>query len=94
MSVQVPPVTHLKFDIVRRSDLPAVLPRPAQRALAAAGCQRLGQLAEISEAEFGRLHGMRPKAVGLLRDSMAARACRSAPAEAIGPEAVSPEAVR
>ena len=53
--------------------LPAGLSKPAQRALAAAGYTRLEQLADVSEAELGRLHGMGPKAIGLLRTALAER---------------------
>jgi hypothetical protein len=54
-------------------DLPAGLSRPARRALAAAGYTALEQLARVSEAEIGRLHGMGPKGVEQLRQGLAAR---------------------
>jgi hypothetical protein len=54
-------------------NLPAGLSKPAQRALAAAGYTRLEQLAEVSEAELKKLHGMGPKAIGLLRTALAER---------------------
>jgi hypothetical protein len=53
-------------------DLPADLPSPARRALAAAGYVRLEQLTQVSEAELGRLHGMGPRALGQLRRALAA----------------------
>lgn len=53
-------------------DLPAKLAKPAQRALAQAGISRLGQLAEMTETELAELHGMGPKALGQLRDALAA----------------------
>jgi hypothetical protein len=53
-------------------DLPK-LPAPASRALSAAGCCRLSQLARMSEAELRGLHGMGPKAIGILRDALAER---------------------
>ncbi len=54
-------------------DLPAGIAKPAQRALEAAGYMRLEQLGEVSEADLGRLHGMGPKALRLLREALAAR---------------------
>ena len=43
---------------------------PATRALEAAGYTRLEQLTKITEAELGQLHGMGPKALGILRESL------------------------
>ncbi len=40
--------------------LPANLPKPALRALAAAGYANLDQLAKVSEAEVSALHGIGP----------------------------------
>ena len=56
-----------------QSDLPAGLGKPAQRALAGAGIVRLAQLAEFSEREILKLHGMGPKAMETLRRALAAR---------------------
>jgi hypothetical protein len=55
------------------SDLPEGLARPAQRALAAAGYNRLEQLTKVTEADLAALHGMGPKAIGQLREALAAR---------------------
>jgi len=44
---------------------------PATRALTAAGYTRLEQLTAVTEAELGKLHGMGPKALGLLRAALA-----------------------
>lgn len=55
------------------SDLPGGLGKPATRALAAAGYSRLEQFASVSEAEILRLHGMGPKALGMIREALAAR---------------------
>ena len=55
----------------QESDFPAGLGKPAQRALAAAGYQRLDHLAQISEAELKRLHGVGPKAINQLRQALA-----------------------
>ena len=46
---------------------------PAQRALNAAGYYRLEQLTQVSEAELLRLHGMGPKAIGILRQALHAK---------------------
>ena len=43
---------------------------PAKRALEAAGYTRLEQLTKVTEAELGQLHGMGPKALGILRDAL------------------------
>ena len=54
------------------SDLPK-LAQPALRALNGAGYWRLEQLTEVSEEKLKRLHGMGPKALEQLRQSLAAR---------------------
>ena len=46
----------------QESDLPR-LAQPAQRALAAAGIQKLEQLTKLSEAEIKKLHGIGPNAL-------------------------------
>lgn len=43
---------------------------PATRALEAAGYSRLEQLTRITEAEIAQLHGMGPKALGILRETL------------------------
>ena len=53
-------------------DLPR-LAAPAQRALASAGIRSLGQMAMLSEAEMMALHGMGPKALGVLKAALAAK---------------------
>ena len=55
------------------SDLPGGLGKPAARALAAAGYSRLEQFASVSEVEILRLHGMGPKALGMIREALVAR---------------------
>jgi hypothetical protein len=50
---------------------PAGLSQPALRALAAAGYTSLDQLAQVTGADLGRLHGMGPKAIELLRQALA-----------------------
>ena len=49
------------------------LSAPARRALANAGYTRLEQLAQVSEAEVARLHGMGPKALEDLRVALRSR---------------------
>lgn len=46
---------------------------PAQRALAAAGYHRLEDLTAVTEADLAKLHGMGPKALGVLHEALAAR---------------------
>lgn len=65
-----------------RSDLPSGLGSPALRALSAAGLTRLEQLTTITEADLLQLHGMGPKALGLMRSALAERGLAfAAPAE-------------
>jgi hypothetical protein len=52
-----------------RSELPK-FPAPARRALASAGYSTLEQLAQAKESEIANLHGMGPKAMNALRDSL------------------------
>ncbi len=54
------------------TDLPSDLGRPARRALIAAGYRRLEQVTKLSEDEFGRLHGVGPKALDRLRRTLEA----------------------
>lgn len=51
------------------SDLPKI-GAPATRALEAAGYTQLKQLTEVTEAELAQLHGMGPKALGILRETL------------------------
>jgi hypothetical protein len=55
------------------SDFPPKLSKPAQRALANAGYTRLAQLTAVRGADLAKLHGMGPKALGQLREALAAR---------------------
>jgi predicted flap endonuclease-1-like 5' DNA nuclease len=61
----------LTISLPHESDLPKSIGKPAQRALAGAGYQRLDQLAQVSEAELKRLHGIGPKAINQLRQTLA-----------------------
>ncbi|REK88988.1 DNA-binding protein [Streptomyces inhibens] len=53
--------------------MPPQIGAPARRALERAGYLRLSQLAGASETELRQLHGMGPKALGILRDALAAQ---------------------
>ncbi|HWG91278.1 MAG TPA: DNA-binding protein [Candidatus Thermoplasmatota archaeon] len=55
------------------SDLPEKIGAPARRALEAEGLRTLAQVAKRSEADLRELHGMGPKALGLLREALAAK---------------------
>ena len=59
---------HQKSD-----DFPKALAQPARRALASAGYHRLDQLAEISEEELSKLHGIGPNAVSQLKLALEAK---------------------
>ena len=55
---------------------PEAIPRigaPATRALASIGVTSLDQLAGRSRSELARLHGMGPKALGIIEDALAQR---------------------
>jgi len=54
------------------SDLPSGLAKPAQRALANAGCRKLKDLTKVSEDEVKQVHGMGPKAVNQLGQALRA----------------------
>jgi uncharacterized protein YdhG (YjbR/CyaY superfamily) len=54
-------------------DFPAGISQPARRALASAGYTRLDQLTQVTEKDLLQLHGMGPKALGQLKDALAAR---------------------
>lgn len=54
------------------SDLPRTS-APAQRALDGAGIATLSQLSNFRRAEIAKLHGMGPKALGILAQALAAK---------------------
>lgn len=54
-------------------DSPKGLAQPAIRALVRAGYTRLDQLTTATEADLLKLHGVGPKAIGLLRSALAAK---------------------
>lgn len=51
-------------------ELPRSIGAPATRELTAAGYARLSQLANVSAAELGKLHGVGPKALRLLQEAL------------------------
>lgn len=53
-----------------QSDIPQNLGKPACRALEGAGYLRLEQVAEVSEKELLKMHGMCPKALERLREAL------------------------
>ena len=52
-------------------DLPRGIGAPATRALTAAGCRALRDVARMREADVAALHGVGPKAVSALRAALA-----------------------
>ena len=57
--------------VEKAGDLPGKLSQPALRALHTAGCQRLEQVAALSEPEVSQLHGIGPNAIAQLRRALA-----------------------
>lgn len=53
-------------------ELPTGMGKPAERALAGAGYAHLDQLTEVTEKDLGKLHGIGPKAIRILRAELAA----------------------
>jgi predicted flap endonuclease-1-like 5' DNA nuclease len=51
-------------------DLPKAIGRPAARALADAGITTLDHVAAVTDAELAALHGVGPKAVRILRETL------------------------
>jgi hypothetical protein len=65
--------TTTNTDAPTPADLPVKISAPARRALAGANITSLAQLAEHRESDIARLHGMGPKALGVLRQALAAQ---------------------
>lgn len=53
------------------ADLPKGIGKPAERAFSNAGYFQLEDFTKITEAELLKLHGVGPKAVGIIRNSLA-----------------------
>jgi hypothetical protein len=56
-----------------QTGIPAGIGQPARRALIAEGYTNLEQLTQVTAAEFGRLHGVGPKAVRLMHEALSER---------------------
>ena len=54
-------------------DFPHGLAQPALRALRAAGYVRLDHLTRITESDLLEMHGMGPKAIGIIRAALRAK---------------------
>lgn len=50
-----------------KGNFPPGIAKPALRALAGAGYTKLEHLKNVKEADLAKLHGMGPKAIGILR---------------------------
>jgi DNA integrity scanning protein DisA with diadenylate cyclase activity len=61
-----------KTNIQQESNFPKIA-QPALRALQAAGFERLEQLSNIRQEELSKLHGMGPKAIKILNESLGAK---------------------
>ena len=55
------------------TDFPRGIGNPATQALKAAGYSRLEQLTKVTQAELAQLHGMGPKALGILHEALKAK---------------------
>lgn len=53
--------------------LPLGMGRPAHRALVHAGYLNLEQISKLRASELGKLHGVGPKAIGIIRQALDAR---------------------
>jgi hypothetical protein len=56
--------------IAKDEPFPRGVSKPAQRALASAGYTRLDQLATARERDLATLHGMGPKALKILKETL------------------------
>ena len=63
----------MKTQNTKEPDFPTTIGNPARDALQVAGFSKLKQLTEITEAELSKLHGMGPKALRILRESLEAK---------------------
>jgi uncharacterized protein YdhG (YjbR/CyaY superfamily) len=65
------------------TDFPQAIGNPARNALQAAGYSKLKQLTKVTEAELSKLHGMGPKALKILRETLDAKGMVFAGASAV-----------
>jgi len=59
-----------KNSIAKDEPFPRGVSKPAQRALASAGYTRLDQLTAARESDLAALHGMGPKALKILKETL------------------------
>jgi uncharacterized protein YdhG (YjbR/CyaY superfamily) len=64
-------------------DFPQAIGNPARNALQAAGYSKLKQLTKVTEAELSKLHGMGPKALRILRETLDAKGMAFASASVV-----------
>jgi DNA-directed RNA polymerase alpha subunit len=57
----------------QETDFPRQIGNPATRALENAGYSHLEQLTQVTEKELLKLHGMGPKALGILKEALKAK---------------------
>jgi DNA-directed RNA polymerase alpha subunit len=71
----------MKAKIVQQAntDFPQSIGNPARNALDHAGYTKLRQLTGLTEADLLKLHGVGPKAVGILRETLKAMGMSFAP---------------
>ena len=67
----------------QESDFPHAIGNPARNALGAAGYSKLRQLTNITEAELSRLHGIGPKALRILKETLEAKGLSFASASSV-----------
>jgi DNA-directed RNA polymerase alpha subunit len=69
--------------------LPASIGRPATNALGSVGITSLEELCKISEKELTELHGVGPKAIGILKNALdESKLCL------LAPEIIKPTGIR
>ncbi len=54
-------------------DFPQTIGNPARNALQVAGFSKFNQLTDVTQAELSKLHGMGPKALRILRETLEAK---------------------
>lgn len=57
--------------------VPTAIGKPALRALASAGIMSLEDVARVSEEQLAALHGVGPRAIGILKAAVKARGSRT-----------------
>jgi hypothetical protein len=62
-----------KTDVNLGSAFPKGMGKPALRALASAGLDRLDQMTGVTESELLALHGVGPKAIGIIKVALRAQ---------------------